>query len=179
MDKGAIELSVNFLVVLILSLAIFGFGIVFIYNLAGGAESLKDLTLTELDSRIADLKCQGNQILCLSQASFDLKPKDLVIVGLKIRNVVETEDFYITAELGSYLSDGAVKDIPPNAIKILPENRKEKIGQNQEANLGIALELDKGAQHGTYIINVDVYKGNSAVLGNKYDKQQKVYVYVD
>ena len=29
MDKGAIELSVNFLVVLILSLAIFGFGIVF------------------------------------------------------------------------------------------------------------------------------------------------------
>ena len=63
--KAAVELSLNFLVVLIISIVLFGFGVIFIRNLFSQATDLRDLTLEELDDRIADLICEGTDRVCI------------------------------------------------------------------------------------------------------------------
>jgi hypothetical protein len=49
MDKRAIELSLNFIVILIISIIIFGFGIRFISKLSSQATELQELTISELE----------------------------------------------------------------------------------------------------------------------------------
>ena len=65
LNKRGIELSLNFLVVLIISIVIFGFGVKFIYNLSSQATDLQQLTIGDLDERIGNLACEGSDRVCV------------------------------------------------------------------------------------------------------------------
>ncbi len=67
MNKKAIQLSINFIVMLIIAIVIFAFGINFIYNLLSSAEEMKDITLEDIDNRISNLMCGANKIICLDK----------------------------------------------------------------------------------------------------------------
>ena len=60
MNKKGIELSVNFLVVLILSIVIISFGIYLLTSVVGKASELSKMTQEDLNKRIETLQCSGN-----------------------------------------------------------------------------------------------------------------------
>ncbi|MCK5283066.1 MAG: hypothetical protein KAK00_06660 [Nanoarchaeota archaeon] len=183
--KSAIQLSVNFLVIIIISMVVFTFGISFIYNIMRGAESLKDMTLGDIDQRISELMCGTNEKICIEKDTFYLEPKDLKIFTIKILNIepsVEKLEFLISVKNGSYIdSDNNILEPGEytNNIIVMPESRVEEIRQNEAKHIGVGFQLPKtGVEPGTYIFNLKVYKGSNEFEENLYDRIHKLYIKV-
>ncbi len=177
MNKKAVELSLNFLVTLIIAIVIFGFGVAFVYNIAAGAGGIKDLTTEDIDNQIAELKCARAERICLDRDNINLKPNKLEVIGLKILNIDETsEQFDITTALTKYVNkDNQQEPIPSGTpIDILPAQRTEFIEINTANTFGIGFELGDSAPAGTYVIDIDVQAG-----GGDYDKTHKIYLSVE
>ena len=83
--KGAIELSVNFLVISRLAIVIVGFSFYIFFTVFGEAQDLSDLTQEQLNERIEDLQCDGT--VCMSSSYKKMNRGDLNLFGVKIQAV--------------------------------------------------------------------------------------------
>ena len=181
-NKQAVELSLNFIVILIISIALFGFGVIFIRNLFSQANDLRDLTLNELDERIGELICEGSDRVCIGMDSETVKRKEYYVFGLRILNVLDSQNFDI--EVSPVEDSSGVIVIKkngeetrsPHRLLIYPQSRQGIfIKQNEEVKLGIGIQVPSNAVSGTYIFNVNIKDGE----GNSYlSSVQKLYVEV-
>jgi hypothetical protein len=167
MNKKGIELSVNFLVTIILAITILVFGITFIGNLLGGAEDISKMTAEDLDSRIDELLCPGDERVCFGMRTKTLRIDELGIFGIRVLNVLgEDAQFSVTVTIpasGGYIpKGGTVTAIPSPPLSIVPPAgtpRTELIRNNEEASIGIGIKPPKSpqaAKPGRYIFDVVV-----------------------
>ena len=175
LNKSAIELSLNFIVILIISIIIFGFGVNFISRLSSQATELQEMTVGELDERIGSLICESSDRVCVGIDRKTINKKGFGIFGLKILNIVENENFEVTVKnpenyLG-YKKDGAEIAISNPKLIVNPAARSVNIKKNEERNLGIGIEVPDNAVSGTYILNVEIKNA-----GALYGSVQKLYV---
>ncbi|MBL7054691.1 hypothetical protein ISS05_02950 [Candidatus Woesearchaeota archaeon] len=165
MNKKAIELSINFLVILVISLTIFGFGIKFLYDLFQGANDLEDLTFEDIDNQIAELMCGGNERVCLPNNHLTIKRGEFEPVGMKIINMIDTSTsttFSVTVTHGSFIDENGVStqgtftnvDCVPSCSS--GTARTESIKNNEERDFGVGINVETGAVSGTYIFDVKV-----------------------
>lgn len=179
LNKKAIELSINFFVVIVLSMALFGLGIVFIKNLGSQATSLKDITIAELDERIGDLVCEGSDRVCIGGNRKTIVRGNFDVFGVRIFNILDSQKFDILVARPSpsgYTIDN--KEIQKDNLIVYPESRTdESIKKNEERKLAIAVQVPADAVPGTYIFNVEIrtYIGGNYGL---YSPIQKLYVEV-
>ena len=103
MKKG-IQLTLNFLVTVIIALAIFGLGIKFISNLAGDATELESLTTEQLDKRIENLVC-GTDKVCIGTNKKIIQKGNFDVFGIKIINILETQEFNINIDVSKIIKD--------------------------------------------------------------------------
>ena len=176
LNKNSMELSLNFLVIIIISITIFGFGIYFISNLAQQAEDLRKLTLSQIDEQISGLACKGSDRICIIAEKKKIQRGNVGIFGIKILNILESKDFQIIARASSPL--GYKKDNSPITSPALiinpPQGRMESIQKNEDKTIGIGVQVPENAPiGGTYIIDVEIRNG-----GNLYVPLQKLYVEV-
>lgn len=181
LNKKGIELSINFLVILIISLVIFGFGIYFINRLSSEATQLADLTLNELDQRIGDLICEGSARVCIGIERQVIKRNKLGVFGLKILNLEDAQQFEVTVVPSNPIGyDSSNRPIPKTGtfrgLEVVPSvytsGRAVAIEKNEEETIGIGIQVPKEAPSGIYIFNVDIKDG----ANNPYSKTQKIYV---
>lgn len=180
-SKKGIELSLNFLVILIISLVIFGFGIYFIRQLSSQATDLADITMNELDQRIGDLICEGSSRVCIGIERQVIQKDKIGVFGVKILNLEDAQQFEVTVQPSNpigYDSDNRPiqKTGSFNGLSIVPSlytaGRAVTIDKNEDETIGIGIQVPKQAPPGTYIFNVDIKDGS----GNTYSKTQKIYV---
>ncbi len=172
-NKRAIELSLNFIVVLIISLIIFGFGVKFISELSSHATELQDLTISELDERIGNLICDSSERVCIGIDRKTIKRANFGIFGVKIINIFDSQDFDITIKPSSpagYTKDK--KEIQGVSLILNPQQRSVFIGRNDEASIGIGVQVPADAVSGTYILNVEIKTQDA----KPYSAIQKLYV---
>ncbi len=173
MDKRAIELSLNFIVILIISIVIFGFGIRFISKLSSQATELQELTISELDERIGNLICEGSDRVCVGIDRKTIKRTKFDVFGVKIINILESQNFDITVSRPA--PSGYTKnkqEIPTDSLIWNPKSRGIFIEKNEEKNLGIGIQVPANAVSGTYIFNVEIKTAD----GKPYSLVQKLYV---
>jgi len=177
MDKRGIELSINFLVTIIIALVIFAFGIKFIYDIASQATELEGLTTEDLDERIGQLLCESTDRVCIGIDRRTIENGDFGVFGLKIINVQESRNFHVEAiPSGHTVNNGPISILTGN--ELLVKLRKDLfIGRNQEETVGIGIEVPRGAEAGTYIINVQVQHETSNGFED-YSSLRKIYVEV-
>ena len=161
LKKGAIELSVNFFVILIISLVIFGFGIRFIYTLSSKATELRDLTFEDLDKKIGDLVCEGSERVCVGMDRKTIERGKFDVFGVKVLNIGAEQNFDIqvtpaTPYIG-YKKDNQQGITSPNLI--LKFRNTVFIKANEGTNLAIGVEVPTNSVSGTYILNVDIMNG--------------------
>ncbi len=174
--KKGIELSLNFIVILIISIILFGFGVRFISMLFSGAKDLTQMTLEEIDRLIGNLICEGSDRVCIGIDHKTIRKKDLDVFGVKIINILEDQDF--TIEIGpsdplGYMKDGTEIDISNNPNLIVnPASRSATIKKNEEKDFGIGVQVPANAVPGTYILNVEITDQS----GTLYVPIQKLYV---
>ena len=178
-NKKAIELSLNFIVVLVISLVLLGFGIRFISDLYKEAENLREITISDLDERIGSLVCSGSDRVCFDADKKTIKKKEFDVFGLKLINILEKQSFQIkVGPPPDYL--GFKKDktiIPAQSPKLIinPEIRPAVlINKNEERTMAIGVQVPANAVSGTYILNVDIKKQD----GEPYASTFKLYVNV-
>ena len=168
MKKG-IELSLNFLVTLIIVLTIFTFGIKFISDLTKEATELESLTTEQLDKRIENLLCDTDKV-CIGINRKTIQKGEFDVFGIRIINILETQEFNINAKVTKIIKNNEEIIDPNNLNKINLKHRKNFIiEEDKEENLGIGVEVAKDAVSGTYIIDVEV---------PQYDEVYKIYVEV-
>ena len=173
--KKGIELSMNFVVMLIIAIVIFGFGIRFIYTLSSNANDIKDISSKELDARVADLLCSTSQKICIGTDKKIIQKGKFDIFGIRILNVGDAQDFDILIQRPS--PSGFTKQkqaISNDGLLAVPNERSERFLRNEERNFGVGVEVPSSALSGTYIFDVRVQKAN----GEQYGSTQRLYVEV-
>ena len=171
--KAAIELSLNFIVILIISIVIFGFGIKFISDLSSSAKDITAITTSELDDRISNLICEGSERVCVGKDRKTIKRTNFDVFGLKIVNILDTQNFdiVVTRPTPSGYKQNNV-GISNDNLTWNPKSRSVVIEKNEEKNLGIGIQAPPNAEPGTYIFNVEIKTAD----GKPYSQIQKLYV---
>lgn len=177
--RATINLSMNFIVVLIISLVIFSFGVSFVYTIINNANSLKDMTIEDIDSKITDLMCKSTQKVCIERELVVLPPGEVEIIGVRILNIDDTgpeREFKIEMSPGIFqYPNGTSMGYHPTPIYVNPGSRLEKIKQNEMKEMGFGFEINKEALKGTYVFNLNI---TNYPLSDKYDKLHKMRIKV-
>lgn len=156
-NKKGLELSINFIVIIIISLIVFFFGARFIYQLGSEATQLQSMTVEELDRKIGSLACEGSEKVCFGFDKKIIKRGKLGIFSLRIINILDSQDFDVIVTRPStpgYTKQG--DPIPSDNLIVKPASRTAYIKENGERNLAIGVEVPKNAVSGTYIFDVAI-----------------------
>ena len=172
-SKKAIELSLNFIVILIISIIIFGFGVRFIQKLSTQATELQDITTAELDDRIGNLVCEGSDRVCIGIDRKTIKRTKFDVFGLKIINILESQSFDVIISRPTPSGYTKTKqEIPRDDLIWNPKARSVFIEKNEEKNLAIGVQVPADVVSGTYIFDVKIQTAD----GKPYSATQKLYV---
>ena len=182
MDKRGIELSLNFLVIIILSVVVFSFGISFIYNLLNQATELQSLSTNDLDNKIGNLACEGFDRVCIGIDRKTIRRTQFDVFGVKLLNVNDNPLFDVTvspsedfpsSQLG-FKQDKSPITNPPNPMLLVnPSSRGLEIEKNNGKAFAVGIEVPPNAVSGIYIFNVNIRQA-----GQNYVPVQKLYVEV-
>ena len=175
LNKKSIELSLNFIVIIVLSIIIFGFGVRFIYTLSSQATDLQQLTISDLDEKIGNVVCEGSDRVCIGADRKTIPRAKFDVFGLKILNIIEDKSFHIEVRpsdpIGYKRDNSPITNSP--ALIINPEIRDITIQKNEEQTVGIGVKVPPNAVSGTYILNVEI-----STSRGPYVSTQKLYVNV-
>ena len=170
-NKQGIELSVNMLVIIIISLVILGLGVKLLFNLMGGAvetyEELDQQTKDELN-RLLDL---GKKV-ALPYNNKVLGSGETHDFGLGIRNIGDTGTFSVVIECSKIIpKNPSEEDVLCGATFPINDwflfiGGPYELKKNEHEEIKIGVNPPKDAEKGQYIFTVKVLK-DSDQYGNK------------
>lgn len=179
MNRKGIELTLNFIVTIILGLAILGLGMVLLRQFVGGAEDIKSQIDEQTDAQLESLLQSGQPVaIPLNRAT--ITRGDQHIFGLGIRNIDDTASFDVAITISTAVDK---QNQPITNINIPDWIRYERgpftLEKNELKKTAILVSVPNDATAGTYIFNVNVdRKGNSDVMAQSYGGVQKFWVSV-
>lgn len=195
LNKKAFELSINFLVVMIISLAVFGLGIAFINKIYRGAEKTQEQYFERYEKDVQDLLCDVKDKVCIPRDTQDLGKNKHPYYGVVITNVLGSTDpnlkFKLYVEFNKFFDKASQPQTADTTGWIKYDQGDIKIPNNDAVKKAIALAV-KGAKSGTYVFNVEVCTNHpvdnkntfstntkcGGVTPNRYSNLQKIYLYV-
>lgn len=168
MNKKAIQLSVNFIVILIISIVVFGFGITLAYNLVNKGVETKESLDAQTDLELEKLLDTGEKVVIPFNRK-EIYPGNKAVVWIGIRNVLDTpgesDVFNIQVNLrGAFEPDGRE---PINSAvsfsKSFPDSLEIK--KNEKAKVPVAFSLPDRVRKGIYRYDVIVLDPNNEQYG--------------
>jgi len=176
-NKKGFELSINFIVILIISIVVFGFGIKFAYDIMSQAEELKDITLKDIEANLESIICDSSERICVGTSTREIRPNKIGFFTVGILNTYpDRKDFYIDVE------ESDSEEISQIGKKYWMLENELTIEPNEQQKVGIAVQVPGGTKKGTYVLNVYVCSDESISCeknsDNRYGTTQKLYVVV-
>jgi hypothetical protein len=154
--RAAIELTANFMVVLILGIVIFGMGLYLAYTMMGQAQGITDKLNNQQEAEIWNLLDNGNPVVApIYQAT--LQPGKSATFGIGIRNIDTINNFKVSVIPDDVLNSGCVSSDPKNIIVVVSKTPRT-INENDQATVGIGVGAGKQAKRCDYVLNVEVYR---------------------
>ncbi len=173
--KASLDLSVGFLVRLIMAIVVFGFGILIVRNIFSSAES-GDLTRNidvEVEEQIRLLMDSGESILVFPEEIRTSRNK-VASFGLGVLNKLEmpgVTKFSIKVECYRFIPHGGVSEESCPELSetwTFSDYPEMEVRNNDEGTVAIPV-LASDASKGTYVYNVIVDYHNDAMdLGGRY-----------
>lgn len=181
MNKKAIELSINFMVILIITIVVFGMAMYLLKMFFGTAEEIKRNIDTQTEGEIQRVLFSGERV-AMPVNKKDIRRGSSDVFGLGILNINADPDFTIKIESGPLiLKDNTQIASPSPGLAFLSEYKKT-VKNNEHVIVSIPIRVPRGAAVGTYIINVYVCACSGSGCcssSNSYDGTvHKVYVTV-
>ena len=178
MNKKAIELSVNFLVIILIAMSVFGMGLRMTYQLVTKAEEIRT-DVDESTQREIEEALTTGEIVSIPLNHKKTKSGKSVVFGLGIFNSESTQSFTIEMDFEKAFNNNKeeITNIVTESEWIQTNFGPFNINKNENRVIGLPIRVPKksGGQRtpsGTYIFKVEVSKEN----GNRYGNIQKAYV---
>tara|TARA_Y100000310_G_scaffold341339_1_gene440172 strand:+ start:367 stop:906 length:540 start_codon:yes stop_codon:yes gene_type:complete len=170
MNKKAIALSINFLVVIIISLVVFGSGIAFLYKLMGSAEEYKKTLDSKTEEQLRRLLVDQGQKVALPTQAVYTEPGKVVSFGIGILNILEKNygtKFKIKVSPSIAVDEKKKKKLAlPGKEWLLYISGPYVIKENDHKMVPIGIVVPKTAKKGTYIFNAQVLDENGKIYDN-------------
>lgn len=157
MNKKAMELSINFIVMLVLSIAVFSFGLVFLNNVFTQAGEIKAQLDSDSEQRLMTLLDRGEMVAIPIQSK-DVKAGGSIVFGLGVLSIEEgTTRFTVAINCTLALSPND-DEIPGACSKTWFISPKPfDLTKNEKKLIPIAVQAPSGLPRGTYGFTVKVY----------------------
>jgi len=184
-NKRGIELAVNFLVMLMLGIVIFAFGIRFAYKLFAQGNELTSDAYKQYSKQIEGLACASAEKVCLPTKTLTIDGTKPAIFGVVIENVLTSEQtFNVKVTPTNFVAKGS----PGRSVAFQAGEEDDKIQflpkptdplstitlqSKEKQSVGIVIQAN-GAEAGTYSFTVEVLREGSSYTTTPF----KIYVKV-
>ena len=177
MNKRGIELSVNFLVIIILGIVILAGGITLIYKVFAGSTQLTDRVSDQQAAELDRIMSQG-QLVATATTTKTIKRGDFDIFAIGINNEIgEDMDFYVRLNTTVPNDLGASFSIAGGKTLLNPGPLTIK--NNAYEHIGIGISVPKNVSRGTYILGVNVCNSTIGPADcDQYGSPKRLYVVV-
>ena len=175
MRKKGFELSINFIVVIVLAIVVFGLGIFMLNRFLGGASEIKMELDERTDTQLSNLLQAGNKVV-IPFNSATIPRGDYHVFGLGILNSEQESNFNVVIDLSRALDKNDIQmardpDIEP---WLRYDKQTFKLSRSEQRKDVIRVDAPRDAASGTYILNVNVYR-NGEIYGGIV---KKIYITV-
>ncbi|MBS3169833.1 hypothetical protein J4210_05075 [Candidatus Woesearchaeota archaeon] len=171
--KGAIEISANMLVVLIIALVIFAGGITLLYKFISTAETVKMDLDARTEAEIQRLLLEEGKQVALPLNKAELKRGEQKVFGLGVLNTAAPETFIVLVNPAVYIPlQGEEEENPLIGSWVLYDEEPFLLGEQEAKDIPIRVAVPKDGASGTYLFDVSVQKSD----GIRYGPIQKIQV---
>jgi hypothetical protein len=153
-NKKGIELSINFIVMLILAIAVFAGGLVFTSKFFSHAEKVRGSLDSQTERQIEKLLDSGSPVVIpINTKEIHKKNHDTFGVGV----LADTNGKYSlhTEFADAFRKDKSDIDTDANSWIIQPDQDQD-LEKNEKGKFLVGIEVPKDAEKGTYIFRVTV-----------------------
>lgn len=194
-SKGSLELSVEFIVIFIISVVIFSLSVYFAVTFFSGAEEIRLSIDAETESKIQDLFAQSGTTVAFPLNKKEAYLGDQVIFGIGILNLVkdipgvDPAGYYVRVRPHRYIDERGIEQeidltqsTPPGPEHLATMQQWLRyspnpnfVEYNEYNTVPILVELqniigkqqgqDIATKRGTYIFNVCVFRGDPSPPG--------------
>ena len=172
--RGAIGLSINTLVIVIISMVILGGGITMMYKFISGAEDTKNQLDAKTDAELERLLVDQGKPVALPLHVATVEAGETHVFGLGILNIKQTtDDFNIEVTIAKIvdkeqnnLIDADASLLETANSYLLYNTESVTIKQNGHHKESILVDLPEDAKKGQYIYKARVKDKDSKLHGN-------------
>lgn len=163
--KAAIELSMNFLVVIIISIVIVGLGLILFFSMKDKATDLKDSLDQQTEDQLKAMMLQNNYKVAVYPNQLTLDNGKSQLVGLGITNEFNTPKTFTITHSVKYYIDSETDGAPPNPSWIKNtdvqfEKEEVEINPKDQKTVGILIKMPSGAASGEYVVTLNITQTN-------------------
>jgi len=173
MRKKAQELSINFFVMLIITVVVFGFALAFAYKFFGKSAELQARIDQRTESELQTLISSQGMKVAVYPTQIEATPGKPQTLGVGILNILgQKKTFTVSMACTKYINTSSASlNCPSTSIKSVIQPSID-IENNKEGIVGGVISVDNSASAGTYIFDINVYYDTTTPYGGL----QKVYV---
>ncbi|PIZ51658.1 hypothetical protein COY27_02995 [Candidatus Woesearchaeota archaeon CG_4_10_14_0_2_um_filter_33_13] len=182
--KGAIGLSMDVLVIVIISLVILGAGVSLLYQFIGGATDIKTQLDTRTEAELERLLVDQGKMVALPLHVATIERGESHVFGIGIMNIGGVGDEFLISITLEKVADDFNKDITNQVdtfgVKnwLLYDDETLIIKEGQSHKESIVVNVPPEASVGQYIFNARVCSNLPCNQANQYGNTQKFYVNV-
>lgn len=181
--KGAIGLSINTIVVVIISLVVLGGGMSLLFKFIGGADSVKNSLDTRTEAELERLLIDQGKLVALPLHTVTIEVGKPHVFGIGILNIgAPTDQFRVEAKVIKFIdrdNQATEGDALPEGDELMLYNKDAiKVDAGAHEKQTILVEIPDSFPTGQYIFDARVF--NEQAEGPKlYGNPQKFYVTVE
>lgn len=167
MNKKGIELSVNFLVIFILSIVMLSMGVMLIKNWYDSSIDIHQRISEQEQSQIESILARGEKV-AIPIKSKSIRRGEFELLGLGVLNIKNSEQTFSAGVIDVKAYDPNNQEIenPQSYMKVNIENPSFTLKPNEIEKNTIFAKAEKNAQLGKYIYTVEVNDSNSIRYGS-------------
>ncbi|HYD03076.1 MAG TPA: hypothetical protein VEC16_02145 [Alphaproteobacteria bacterium] len=157
--KGAIELSANFIIVIIISMVILASGVGLFFKLKNNAQQYVDTLDSQTEDKLKSMMLSNNYKVAVYPQDAKISTNDAALVGVGIKNNYPMEKTFTLA----VKSVKKYTDAKPEGIAVtnlpsfysITNPPTLKIGPNTQAVKGVLLKMPD-SEEGEYVYTIEV-----------------------
>ncbi len=195
-SKKGMELSINFIVMLILAIVIFGFGIKIGYQIIFSSNEMADKVSADAEKQLTSLLTSGTKV-AIPEGIKKLKPGQSYALGIGIYNILDAENAQFSVGIApekfyqnensegvefARESNGNIVDATRETDVWVLKPRPQPINPNEKKVISVPIKVPNGAKRGTYVFNIAVCDSQTCDMDdvtNRYGDLHQVMINVN
>lgn len=157
--KAQLELSANFLVIIIISVIIVAGGLVIFFKLKGTASKYVDTVDSQTQEELKAMMLKNNYDVAVFPSDITLNKGDSSVVGLAVSNYLDSSMYFNVTTKSIYYfatSSSTKNDVSSQASSFVTYHDIGIVKSKNQGNKNVLVQIPSDASSGQYIITLQI-----------------------